>query len=156
MNSICVLTEFICLKKKFGIRHILQFPMITITGIITNFFYYDVLGDLVINNYVLRVLALVVGDFVNAAAVAMLLNLDIVTTALGGACHVVSQTLKTNYAIIRQSVDIICIVGVLICHFIFKGELSIREGTIISMIEFGHFVDFWLARTKKIINKKED
>lgn len=155
-NSLCVLAEYICLKKDFGIRHFLQLFMLTITGVITNFIYYNILADFVINAYALKVVCLIAGDFINAAAVATLLNLDLVTTALGGCCHVISQKLKTKYATIRQSVDVICIVVTLIFVFFFKGELTIREGTIISAFEFGYFVDFFLVRTKKLVDYRED
>lgn len=151
-NGICVFVQYLCLRKEFGLRHVLQLGMNTVSGLLTNFFYYDLLGNFTIDNYILKVLTVIVCDCINAACVALLLNLDIVTTSLGGCCHAVSNRLGTKYATIRQSVDIICIVIVLFCVFVYHSELTLREGTVLNTLLFGHWVDFWLARTKKIID----
>ena len=150
MNIMCILVELAILKRNFKIKHFLQFFMALITGAVTNYFYYDLLGSFHVDNYVMRVLLLVLSDIVNSFAVATLLNIDYVSTPLGGACHVVSTALKKPYAFARQSVDVICLAIILIAVFFFHGELTIREGTIINALEFGPLVDFWLKRTKSL------
>ncbi len=149
-NSVCILVEWILLKKSFKLCHFLQFFMAIAMGSLTNYFYYVFFRNFAVENYVLRVALLVIGDIVNSFAVSMLLNLDLVSTPLGGMCHVVSNTLKKPYAFSRQGVDILCLAVIAICVLFFHGELSVREGTILSALEFGPLVDFWLARTKKI------
>ena len=155
LNIICILVELAILKKNFKIRHFLQFFMALLTGTITNFFYYEVLGSFHVDNYILRVLLLMASDVINSFAVATLLNLDYVSTPLGGACHVVSKALNKPYAFARQSVDVICLIVIAISVLFFHGELSIREGTIISALEFGPLVDFWLKKTKPLVGKGE-
>ena len=155
LNIICILVELAILKKDFKIRHFLQFFMALLTGTLTNFFYYEVLGSFQVDNYIIRVLLLVISDVVNSFAVATLLNLDYVSTPLGGACHVVSTALKKPYAFARQGVDVICLIIIAIAVIFFHGELSVREGTIISALEFGPLVDFWLARTKPLVGKDQ-
>jgi uncharacterized membrane protein YczE len=153
MNIMCILVELLILKKDFKIRHFLQFFFAMATGALTNYFYYNLLGNFQVDNYILRVGLLVLSDVVNSFAVATLLNIDYVSTPLGGACHVVSTALKKPYAFARQGVDVICIIVILIAVFFFHGELTIREGTIINALEFGPMVDFWLNKTKGLSDK---
>lgn len=149
-NSICILVEWIILKKDFKLRHFLQFFMAIAMGSLTNYFYYIFFANFSLENYVLRVVLLIVGDIINSFAVATLLNLKLVSTPLGGMCHVVSNALKKPYAFSRQSVDVLCLIIIAIAVLFFHGELTVREGTILSALEFGPMVDFWLAKTKPL------
>ena len=76
-NIICILIELVILKKDFKINHAFQIVMSIILGVMVNFFYYDVLGSWVVNNYILRILMLVIGNVITAFVVSTIMLLEV-------------------------------------------------------------------------------
>ena len=136
-NSLCVIGQILLLRKAFKPLQLLQFGMAFLLGSLVNFFYYDILSQLAVPTYGLSIIFLLVGNGINAAAVALILSLNIVTFPVGGLVLAVSQVTNHAYGI--------CILMSLILVFGFQGEMTLREGTIVSMLMFGPLVDRFMA-----------
>lgn len=132
-------------KKSIQAAQLLQFGMAFLLGSLVNFFYYDVLSQLAVPAYSLSIVFLLIGNGINAAAVALILSLNIVTFPVGGLVLAVSQVTNSAYGKCRQGLDGICILIILILVFGFHGEMTLREGTIVSMLMFGPLVDRFMS-----------
>ena len=144
-NSLCVIGQILLLKKAFKPLQLLQFGMAFLLGSLVNFFYYDVLSQLAVPAYSLSIVFLLIGNGINAAAVALILSLNIVTFPVGGLVLAVSQVTNSAYGKCRQGLDGICILIILILVFGFHGEMTLREGTFVSMLMFGPLVDRFMS-----------
>lgn len=92
-------------------------------GSLVNFFYYDLLSRFPVSSYGLSLFCLLIGNGINAAAVALILTLNLVTFPVGGLVLAVSQVSHHAYGKCRQALDVLCILLVLILVFGFHGQL---------------------------------
>lgn len=140
LNFGCVFIQVILLKKEFKFKHVLQIPLSIFIGYLVNYFYYDLFGNLIVNDYITRVVLLFCGYVINSFVVAGIMMLDVVTFALEGACKVISDKYHLSFSKFRQLIDILSIVIVIILSFTFHIDLYVREGTIIGMLTFGPMI----------------
>lgn len=154
-NLVCVFIEFLILRKNFKIKHLLQIGLSILLGYTINFFYYDLFGNLVLSAYYARVIVLIIGYCINAFVVAILMQIDVVTFALEGACMAICDKYELSFPKFRQGVDVVCIVLVAILTFLFPIPLSVREGTVIGMIIFGPLMGVFMKYTKPFLKKYE-
>lgn len=152
-NSVCVFGQILLLKKEFKPLQLFQFGMAFLLGSLVNLFYYDVLGGFAVPSYWFSIFLLLLGNLMNAAAVAWILSLNLLTFPVGGLILAVSQTLKQPYGRCRQALDGICILIILILVFGFQGEMTLREGTVLSMLLFGPLVDRFMNLFHSFIKK---
>lgn len=152
-NFICIFVQIGILKKKFKPIQLLQFPVSAFFGIIINFVLYDVFGSFIIDGYVMQVGILILGYVVCAFFVGAVMVLDMVTFALEGACMAVTKITTKKFHVLRQLVDVICIIIVLIVAFSFNLPLALREGTIIGMLIFGPLMGIFMKLQKPILKK---
>lgn len=148
VNSLCVVGEILILKKDFKLIQLLQVPVSILLGSVINIIYYDVLGRLELNNYFLRFILLIIGYVFIAFVVGAVVVLNKVTLAIEGLCLAVSQKTNIAFSKLRQAVDIICIVIILIMTFVFSLPFTIREGTVIGMIIYGPLIGIFMKRIK--------
>lgn len=148
LNFICILIQFIILKDNFKFKHILQIGLSILLGFSVNFFYYHLLGNLIVNNYLLRILLLVLGNIINAFVVAQIMLLDIVTFPLEGACKAFADKANISFPKLRQRIDIVSIIIVVLLSFIFNIDLYVREGTIIGMLIFSPMMGYFMKISK--------
>lgn len=153
LNFICIFIELMILRKNFKIKHALQIALCIIVGYTVNFFFYNVLGGIELSNYFIRVVILIVGYIINAFTVAVIMLLDVVTFALEGACMAVSNKVGIKFHILRQGVDVVCIVVASIVAFTSNVPLAIREGTVIGMVIFGPIMGLFMKQLKPIFQK---
>lgn len=69
-----------------------------------------------------------------AIFVGGLMELNIITFALEGFCKELSKVTHFEFTHIRQSVDVICIVLVILVCVLTNQTWTVREGTIIAML----------------------
>lgn len=153
LNCSCVLVEILVLRKNFRPIQLLQIPCSIVFGYVTNFVLYTLLGNITINSYFVRLLLFIFGTCWNAVFVSAIMAIDCVTTALEGACAAVSTKISMNYARIRQLVDVVAILVILLLVFLAGAPLSIREGTVIAMLIFGPMLGQFTRRFQKIAYK---
>lgn len=150
LNITCVLIQWIILKKDFKFKHMLQIPLSVFIGYLVNYFYYDLFGNLIVNNYFIKVLILILGYLVNAFVVAGIMMLDVVTFALEGACKVISDKYQLSFPKFRQFIDVLSVASVIVLSMMFHIDLYVREGTVIGMLIFGPMIGFFTKILEKI------
>ncbi|SHR48720.1 Uncharacterised protein [Mycobacteroides abscessus subsp. abscessus] len=152
-NSSCIVGQFILLRKGFKIRHLLQLPLTILIGVVINFFFYEVWASITIDSYILRVILLIAALTMVAFALAIMLVLDVVTFPLEGFCMTLSKKTKWKFVYIRQSVDLLCILLVVLLTFGFSLSLTIREGTVIGMLLMGPLIGFFMKKIQPVLRK---
>ncbi len=79
--------------------------------------------------------------------------LDIVTFALEGACMAVSKVSGKKFHVLRQGVDIISVLLIIIIVFVTEVPLAVREGTIIGVLLFGPMMGIFMKLQKPVFKK---
>lgn len=153
LNCVCVLVQILILRKDFRLVQLLQIPCSIVFGTVTNFVLYDLLGNVVIDSYILNVLLCVFGVVWNAFFISIIMCIDAVTTALEGACAAMTRLIPLSFSAIRQAVDVICILMITVIVCIFKVPFSIREGTIIAMLIFGPSIGVFMKGVQPVIER---
>jgi Predicted membrane protein len=154
LNISCVFFQIVLLRKDFKLMQLLQIIISFALGSIINFVLYDLLGGFNVEaNYLLQMTLFIVGIVVCSFAVAAIMVLDIITLPLEGACSAVSSITKKSFPVLRQLVDVISIVIVLIATFTLNLDPIIREGTILAMLVFGPLLGIFMKVHKNIFKK---
>lgn len=152
-NFLCVFVQIIVLKKNFKPIQLLQIPLSILLGVIINFMLYEVYNNFTIDAYWMNIMLLVIGYIVSAFAVGMVMVLDIVTFALEGACMAVSNTTGKKFHLLRQGVDVVSIIIVVVVALVFNVPLAVREGTVIGMFLFGPVMGIFMKLQKPVFKK---
>jgi uncharacterized protein len=155
LNTSCVLGEWILLRKAFNFRHLLQIPVSILLGTVVNLFLYNVLSSVAIDSYAMKLILLIIAFALVAGAVGGLMVLNLVTMPLEGLCMAVSNKIKWKFPVVRQSVDILSILLVLILTFALSLTPTVREGTIIGMLIFAPLMGFFMNKIRPIFEKLE-
>lgn len=153
LNSSCVLGQLILLRKQFKLEHLLQLPFSLLLGIIINFFYYNVFGNLVIDIYVVNLSLLIIGFIIASAGVGGVMALNVVTFALEGFCLALANKANWKFPVVRQWADIISIILSIILTILFSLPLIIREGTLIGMLIFAPLMGFFMNKTLPVFKR---
>ena len=122
-------------------------------GIIINFMLYQVYNNFIVTEYWINVALLILGYIICAFAVGMVMVLDIVTFALEGACMAVSKVSGKKFHVLRQGVDIISVLLIIIIVFVTEVPLAVREGTIIGVLLFGPMMGIFMKLQKPVFKK---
>ncbi len=153
LNCFCVFGQFIILRKEFSIRHVLQIPFSIILGIAINIALVTIIETVPLDIYWHRYIVLVIGYIVAAFGVAIVMSVNLVTFALEGLCVAAQKVLHIPFYKIRQIVDIICILLVIVVALLLNLEIYIREGTIIGMLIFGPLLGLFTKIQRPILKK---
>ena len=153
LNSTCVLLQILIEKSKFRPYKLLQVPVAFINGYIINFFYYNILGELAIGCYFVKLIVFILGMIVLAFAISGIVVSDVIMFPLESLCSVISDRTGKLFHKIRQKVDVISIVLTFLLIFLTKSEYTLREGTIISMLIFGPLMGVFMPLIKSQITK---
>lgn len=152
-NFVCILIQVLVLKKKFRPIQLLQIPVSILLGVIINFMLYEVYSNFTIDAYWMNVVLLIVAYIISAFAVGMVMVLDIVTFALEGACMAVSKVTGKKFHVLRQGVDVVSVILVIVISFTAGVPLAVREGTIIGMLLFGPMMGIFMKLQKPVFKK---
>lgn len=155
LNSSCVLVQILIERKNFNLNKLLQVPASIANGYIINFFYYKVLGNVIIDNYLMRLAIFIMGMIVLSFAVSGIMITDVIVFPLESLCNVISDKTGKLFHKIRQNVDIVSIVVTFLLIFLTKTEYTLREGTIISMLIFGPLMGVFMPLIKNTFTKYE-
>ena len=153
LNFVCVAIQLVLLKKDFRIRHVLQVGLSILLGVTVNFVLYNLLGRVELTSYLSRLVIFILGNLINGFSMAIIMMLDVVTFPLEGACMAIARRFGFEFHKVRQYSDIAFIAIVLLTFIIIKDTLSIREGTVISMLIYGPIMGFFMKRLKPFFQK---
>lgn len=153
LNISCVVAQILILRKEFKIIQILQIGLAIVLGVVINFFFYTVLSSVVINQYYISFIFAVVGIVICAFGVSMVMAINLCPLPLEGLCNAISKKINYPFGKIRQLVDVISIVVILLMAVIFKLELMVREGTVIGMLIFGPLLTIFMKKITPYLDK---
>lgn len=153
MNCVCVCVQLIILKSKFTIWHYMQIPLSIFLGAIINFVYYGFLADVVIESYYIALALLIAGITIVSLGVAIVMVINLVTMALEGACAEIAKLMNSKMHILRQSVDIICVILVIGIAYLLDITLVAREGTFIGAVIFGPLIGMFMRLIQSTFTK---
>lgn len=151
LNCSCVIGQILILRKNFRLIQILQIPCSIVLGYVTNFVLYDLLGNIILPNYIIRLVVFVFAIIWNAFFVSMIMCLNVVTTGLEGFCDALTLVIHKPMSVIRQWVDIIAMSVIVVVSLLFHIPLSIGVGTVIAMIIFGPSLGFFIKKLEKYL-----
>lgn len=153
INIMCTIMQLFILNREFRPMQFLQVGVSVLVGITINLFFYNVLGGIVVSNYVLKLIFLLLGYAICAIAVAVVMTINLVSMPLEGFCLVLANKFKFNFGMVRQFADIISITIVIIVTLIFKIQITLREGTIIGIIIYGPMLNKFMNMIRPVMNE---
>ena len=162
INMIFILAQFILLKKDFEPIQLLQIIANMIFSVCIDI-SMNLLSWLTIDNFVVRLIALLIGCALLALGIAIEVAPDVIVIPPEGIVRVISTKLKKKFGTIKVIFDVTLVSVAVILSFLFFGKLSgLGLGTIISAIIVGHIVNFinqkflLISYIKALVNQKED
>ena len=147
--------QWIIEGKQFRYYQLLQLPLIIYGSVVMNLVLYSLLMPLGWEmQYIQRLLALLVGLMMNVTGVVIVFEADLVRvpwegflTLLGG------KTGRTLGQLKRWTEGFLMAVTVLIC-LLDHQALTIREGTVITLLVSGFAIDFLKSIVHRLVNGK--
>lgn len=153
LNIICIIGQILFLRKDFKWINLLQVPVSILLGSVINYFLYEVLGGFIIENYMIRLLMLVLSFIYLSIIVGAIMTLDLVTFPLEGFCMAIAKKTNISFGKIRQAADILSIGAAMLLTLILSFPLTVREGTIIAMLILGPSMSFFMPKIQLLFQK---
>lgn len=150
INFALIACQIIVEGKSFSKLQLLQFPNVLLCGVVLNFFTYTVFGNLQLHNYMVRLLISALSNVIRAAGVMMILESDIVRSAMEGLVQLVCQKRSWRLGRTMQVLDAVYTAVALLLAFIFKTPYRIREGTVLAMLMFGPCMELMQKPIRKL------
>ena len=154
-SSVCIVITFSILKKHFKIKHLLTLVVGLLLGTLINFFFYVFFENLNIESYIIKLVLFVLSIVASAYFVSIVQTAQFVSLPLEDLCQNLADKYNKTFALMRQAVDIFCVAGIIIVTLVFKVPLTLREGTIISMIIFAPFTGVFMPRLTNWLSEKQ-
>lgn len=148
LNSIFLLVQILLKRKNFKKFQILQVVLIFCLGYIINLFYYEIF-TFEVGSYFQGVLLFILGTLISAFGVASVMNINILFTPLEGFLDALSYTFNGDFVKYRWGFDIFAVITSLVLALLFKEEIVIREGTILSLILFSPLMGYFMKLQEK-------
>lgn len=134
LNILFFIAYILIRKTSFDFRDVVQILATVANGYIINFFVYNILADLVIESYLIKVLTFLLGLCLASVSLGAVLAIGIIRFPLESLCVVLCQKLKKKLTTVRMRFDILFLLSTLIITLISGNTLFIREGTVISFL----------------------
>lgn len=152
LNFLLVLSQLIMKGKDFKPIQFLQMIVSIVMGWSINLFLYNLFGNIEVTNYLLRLLLFLLGQCICAIFICISLELRVISFPLESTCMIISEKTKQSLGIVRQYADIVFVGISVIPTLAFKASLSLREGSIISLVVFGPLLDIVKPYIIKLLN----
>lgn len=150
-NCLCILGEFLLLRKAFSPIKLLQIPLAMLSGIVVNIMYYNIL-TFEVTSYAMSLLLLVISFMGLAVFVGGMTMMNLITMPLEALCYSIEQRHGISFAKLRTGTDVVCISLSLILSFVFGLSLKIREGTIIGLFLVGPLMGLCIKLERKLLH----
>ena len=152
LNIAMVLIEML-LRKKFDPLMILQVAVSFLIGFVVNFIVYTFLGGLVLDSYASKLIITVLGFIISATGNGLMMTCSIAAFPLEGMCQALAEKTGKDFAKTRQLFDVLFVALSLLIAFVFECGLSVREGTVISMVIYSPIMGFVLKKAQPKIDR---
>lgn len=148
-----VIIQLLVLRKDVTWHILLQIPFVILLGQFINLFVYGVFGNLVLNNYFLRLLVFMFSQVWISLSISIMIVLDLIAMPIENLSLILSRRMTFSFGKIRQSIDILLIVLSLGITLIFSVDFTVREGTLIAALIFGPLMDFIIPKLEPYFRK---
>lgn len=153
-NIIYILIQVVLLKKDFPKIQYLQIIVSIVLGLSIDGWGLALI-NLNPNNYIIRILLVIVGSFVIALSTVIQLDADLVNNPAEGIVRAISIRTKSDFSRIKTYFDLsLVILAVLISLIFLRTIAGVREGTIISAVLVGQFIS--LINRFRMNNKNKE
>lgn len=152
VQLLMVIAQFLILRRNAHWRLLLQVPLSALFGQFINLFFYEVY-IFEVENYIIRVVMLIVGTVWVAFFIGAIMVLDLVTMPVESFAMVLSQSINKDFGRVRQVMDIIFIFISLALTLWFSVPFTIREGTIVSALIFGPCLSLFMPKIEQVFKK---
>ena len=144
--SVCVALQIIILRKDYKLKDLLQIAFSSIFGVFTDASLY-LFRNLTPGNYLGQIFLLLLSLVIISIGLFLILTADIIVNAPEGLCVAISKKWNIEFAKVKSSFDIICVIISLTIYLTMFGNLGqIREGTIIAALSIGRITGFIMNR----------
>ncbi|WEV44578.1 hypothetical protein OZX60_03830 [Streptococcaceae bacterium ESL0687] len=143
---------FLLDRNKNMYQYLLMFVAQFCFGSVVNFFLYNLLGNLVLTNYFLKLGLFFLGLVVTCFGVGRILYYKILQFPIENFCNLLAARTNHSMKFYRYGIDVFGVSGSLILSFAFNLPIYVREGTIISLFLFSHIMS-WSYGLKGISKK---
>lgn len=153
VQTFFVIIQLLVLRKDTTWHIFLQIPLVILLGQFINLFVDDIFGNLVLENYLLRLVLFVLAQVLISFAISTLLVVDLIAMPIENLSLILSRRLPFKLGEIRRAIDILLILSALAITWFGSTNLTIREGTVIGALIFGPLMDFHMPRVKDLFKK---
>lgn len=141
LNMMFLFGQLLILKKDFPKIQLLQIPVTILFGLMIDIFMF-MLQNVKPEYYIQSLLLLIMGCGVMAYGILISVRADLVTTPGNSLVQAISQCTGKKFGNIKIALDCSLSAIAVICSFILFGRFrGVREGTLISAILVGSFIN---------------
>lgn len=134
LNGLFFLTFILLRKNGIKLLDLFQFAAVLINGILVNFFLYDVLTNIHIENYVFKLMLFLLGVCLASLSLGAILAMQLIKFPLEGLSIQISEAIHKSLAYVRMRFDVLFLVSTVVLSLLFDRPLYIREGTALSFL----------------------
>ncbi|MFW5490659.1 MAG: DUF6198 family protein [Desulfovibrio sp.] len=146
LNMIFALGQFLILRKKYTLLHLLQMLAVIIFGYCIDMALY-VIGGINPTTYVVQMGLCLLGCLTLSAGIFLLVKANLTYLPGDGFVVVVADTVHTGFGKLKVALDCSMVTVGLVSSFAFLHRLEgIREGTVIAALLVGSLVKFFNTR----------
>ncbi|HYE83776.1 MAG TPA: hypothetical protein VEG39_16625 [Clostridia bacterium] len=132
INSLFFISYLSIRRSRMNYTDAVQIVATIANGYVINFFMYNLLHSISIENYVYRVMIFLIGLIISSINLGIVLAIGIIKFPLESLCLIISEVYKKKLSVVRRSFDIVLILATLCITVVENTALNIREGTVIS------------------------
>jgi len=142
VNLLFLTTYIIITKFKHPKKYLLQLISVMLLGSLINLFSYNILANLLLTNYLFRILLIGLSTITSGLSIGMIINYGQITFPIESFCVAIEERTGIPFIKVRYSIDIISVIISLLITCLFLKPLFIREGTIISLLLLSFSINF--------------
>ena len=153
-NILFLIAYMYLTKFSYKKKYLIQALSVMMFGTFINFFTYNLMGNLVIENYIFRLIMITAGTTIGGLAVGMIISYNAITFPIENLCLEISERSKFTFLKLRYCIDIMSVIISIIVSLSWNLPLYVREGTILSLLILSSAMDFTKNLHGKYIIKK--
>lgn len=143
LNMLFLLGQVLILKRNFPKIQILQIPVTVFFGLLIDLFMY-LFRNIKPENYFFSLFLLITGSAVMAVGIMESIQADLVTTPGNSLVQALSFCTKIKFGNIKIALDCtLSAIAVIFSFILFDKFRGVREGTLISALLVGCFINFF-------------
>lgn len=146
INLLFLLGYMVLTQFSKPLKYTLQVISVLCLGLIINIFTHYSFLNMLISNYILKLLVFILGTIIAGFSTGMVINFDTITFPIESFCLALADKMSYSFVKLRYLVDIFSIITSLGVSYLFNLSFFVREGTIISLILLSAVINL----TKKI------